>query len=103
MPRTAKLTQVAPLIPTPGAWNVHTHRLSVLLGQGNSSFLLPGVIATTAVHSTPLLADVNGDGTPDSVVLDGSGFILLRPGIPGSHGQFGSPLIVNQLAPPSAA
>ena len=46
-------------------------------------------------HSNPLVADVNGDGTDDVLVVDGAGDILYRQGIPGQPGSFLPPVIVN--------
>lgn len=44
------------------------------------------VSAASAVgmSDTPFLADLTGDGILDSVVLDGSGDILDRAGLPGA-------------------
>ena len=42
-------------------------------------------------HATPLVADVNGDGTDDVLVVDGAGDILYRQGIPGQPGTFCRP------------
>ena len=38
--------------------------------------------------ANPLVADVNGDGTDDVLVVDGAGNILYRQGIPGQPGTF---------------
>ena len=54
----------------------------------------PGQFATTP-HATPLVADVNGDGTDDVLVVDGAGDILYRQGIPGQPGTFEPPVTVN--------
>ena len=54
----------------------------------------PGQFATTP-HATPLVADVNGDGTDDVLVVDGAGNILYRQGIPGQPGTFEPPVTVN--------
>ena len=47
----------------------------------------PDQFATTP-HATPLVADVNGDGTPDVLVVNSAGNILYRQGIPGQPGSF---------------
>ena len=57
-------------------------------------FVTPGQSATTP-HATPLVADVNGDGTDDVLVVDGAGEILYRQGIPGQPGTFEPPVTVN--------
>jgi FG-GAP-like repeat len=41
------------------------------------------------------VADVNGDGTDDVLVVDGRGNILYRQGIPGQPGTFEPPVTVN--------
>ena len=68
--------------------------VAVLLGNGDGTFVDPGQFATTP-HATPLVADVNGDGTDDVLVVDGSGNILYRQGIPGQPGTFEPPVTVN--------
>ena len=50
-------------------------------------------------HATPLVADVNGDGTDDVLVVDGAGDILYRQGIPGQPGSFVPPVTVNPGSP----
>ena len=68
--------------------------VSVLLGNGDGTFSNPGQFATTP-HATPLVADVNGDGTNDVLVVDGAGNILYRQAIPGQPGTFEPPVTVN--------
>ncbi len=68
--------------------------VSVLLGNGDGTFADPGQLATTP-HATPLVADVNGDGTDDVLVVDGAGDILYRQGIPGHPGTFDPPVTIN--------
>ena len=68
--------------------------VSVLLGNGDGTFTAPGQFATTP-HATPLVADVNGDGTDDVLVVDGAGNILYRQGIPGQAGTFEPPVTIN--------
>ena len=71
-----------------------SNSVSVLLGNGDGTFADPSQLATTP-HATPLVADVNGDGTDDVLVVDGSGNILYRQGIPGQPGSFLPPVTVN--------
>jgi len=68
--------------------------VSVLLANGDGTFADAGKFATTP-RATPLLADVNGDGTSDVLVVDGAGNILYRQGVPGQPGSFEPPVTVN--------
>ena len=68
--------------------------VSVLLGKGDGTFVSPSQLSTTP-HATPLVADVNGDGTSDVLVVDGAGNILYRQGVPGQPGSFEPPVPVN--------
>ncbi len=68
--------------------------VSVLLGNGDGTFTDPNQLATTP-YATPLVADVNGDGTADVLVVDSAGNILYRQGIPGQPGSFLPPVTVN--------
>jgi hypothetical protein len=79
--------------------------VTVLLGLGNATFTAPGAIASTDFQSTPLLADINGDGVPDSLVVDLSGRILVRLGQADSPGEFAPPILINdpQTHPARAA
>jgi len=72
--------------------------VSVLLNTGDGTFVDAGQFATTP-HATPLVADVNGDGTDDVLVVDGAGNILYRQGIPGQPGTFEPPVTVNPNDP----
>jgi hypothetical protein len=72
--------------------------VSVLLGDRDGRFVDPGQLATTP-YATPLVADVNGDGTDDVLVVDGAGDILYRQGIAGEPGSFEPPVTVNRGFP----
>jgi hypothetical protein len=78
--------------------NSGDNTVSVLLGNGDGTFSDPGQFATTP-HATPLIADVNGDGTDDVLVVDGHGNILYRQGIPGEPGSFEPPVTINPNNP----
>ena len=68
--------------------------VSILLGNGDGTLIDASQFVTTT-HSSPLVADVNGDGSPDVLVVNGSGNILYRQGIPGQPGTFEPPVTVN--------
>jgi hypothetical protein len=68
--------------------------VSILSGTGDGTFLSPDTIANE-IHATPLVADLNGDGTPDVVVLNRAGEILVRYGRPDTPGTFDPPVILN--------
>ena len=67
----------------------------VLTGKGDGTFtrIIPG---SDTIRSNPLVADLNGDGVQDSVVLDSSGAIHFRRGLGGAQlGFFGSSQALN--------
>jgi hypothetical protein len=68
--------------------------VAVLLGNGGGTFASSGESATVP-HATPLVADVTGDGTDDVLVVDGSGNILFRQGIPDQPATFQPPITIN--------
>jgi len=74
--------------------NYQDNTVSVLLGNGDGTFSDPSQLATTP-HATPLVADVNGDGTEDVLVINGAGDILYRQGQPGRPGSFDPPVTIN--------
>ncbi len=75
--------------------------IATLLNNGDGSFSEPGQVITAA-QNTPLLADVNGDGTADALVLDGNGNILLREGNPLAKGSYLPPAIAGAGFPSRA-
>ncbi len=76
------------------AANQYDNNASVLLGNGDGTFTTPGQLATD-LHATPLVADVNGDGTDDVLVIDAAGEILYRQGIPEELADLLPPVTVN--------
>jgi len=76
----------------------HDSAIGVLLGKGDGTFE-PVAAGGVGLTNTPVLADFNGDGIPDSVVLDRSGNILFRAGLPGATGTFAPPEILNPGRP----
>src|SRR5262249_36468879 len=72
--------------------------VSVLLGNGDGRFSNPGQ-SVTIPHTTPLVADGNGDGTDDVLVVNGAGDILYRRGIAGQSGTFEPPVTINPGVP----
>jgi hypothetical protein len=54
------------------------------------------------VNDTPLHGDFNGDGIAGTVVIDQSGNILFRGGLPGSTDAFAPPEILNPGRPARA-
>ena len=91
-PRGGRLQRRRP--SRPGHRKRDSSTVSVLLGNGDGTFSTPGQSATTPT-ATPLVADVNGDGTDDVLVVDGAGNILFRQGVPGQPGTFEPPVTVN--------
>ncbi|MGO9923594.1 MAG: FG-GAP repeat domain-containing protein, partial [Isosphaeraceae bacterium] len=79
----------------------HDSAIGVLLGTGVGTFE-PVAAGGVGLTDTPLLADFNGDGIPDSVVLDRSGNILFRAGLPGAADTFAPPEILNPTRPARA-
>lgn len=81
--------------------NYGNNTVSILLGTGSGSFL--SSTSATPQQSTPLLADLNGDGALDSVIVNQNGMILYRPGVLLTPGTFGAALVVNPTDPARAA
>ena len=68
--------------------------LFVKLNQGADTFADPSALPA-AMHATPVLADLNGDGVDDLLVIDQAGQILWRKGQAGEPGSFEPPVTVN--------
>ncbi len=77
----------------------HDSAIGILLGKGNGSFSPATAASGVALSDTPFLADLNGDGVLDSIVLDRSGDILFRKGMPGATNAFAPPVILNPGRP----
>jgi hypothetical protein len=75
--------------------------LSLFEGVGDGTFVPPGTTAT-AIHSVPLIADLNGHGAADVAVVNRDGQILFRRGRPGAPGSFTAPVVVNPDPDPAA-
>jgi hypothetical protein len=69
--------------------------VSVGLGLGDGTFVNVIHDGAHPVHSTPLVADLNGDGVPDVAILAGNGQILVRFGNPAAAGTFAPPVVLN--------
>jgi FG-GAP-like repeat len=81
--------------------------VSVILGnpaleQPAPTFLVaPTPERFVAPRQTPHRGDLDQDGTPDIVVLDGAGQILFRRGLPGTDNLFAPPVLINGDGPPA--
>ncbi len=73
--------------------------VSVLLGDGNYGFTAPLTTAGIGMRNTPFVANLDGSGGPDSVILDRSGNVLFRKGLPGAASPLVPPVIVNPGRP----
>jgi FG-GAP-like repeat len=71
----------------------------VFLGRGDGSFVDTSLFSSPLPRAVPHLVDVNGDGALDSIVVSGTGDILVRPGRLGEPGVFSAPLLVNRDEP----
>ena len=67
---------------------------TAISNNGDGSFLAPSQLILNS-QDTPLVADVNGDGTADVLVVDSNGDILYREGNPVAPGSFLPPVIIN--------
>ena len=80
----------------------HDSTIGTLLGQGNGTFEPAPAGSGVGLNNTPLYGDFNDDGIADTVVLDRSGNILFRAGLPGSTDAFAPPEILNPGRPARA-
>ena len=80
----------------------HDSAVGVLLGKGDGTFEPAPAGSGVGLSDTPFLADFNGNGIADSVVLDRSGEILYRAGLPGAPGTFAPPVVLNPGRPARA-
>ena len=78
----------------PAVGNIDDNDVSVLLNNGDGTFADPGQFSTTP-HATPEVADLNGDGTDDVLVINAAGDILFRQGQSEDPGRFKPPVKVN--------
>ena len=77
---------------------LNSSSVATLLNNGDGTFTSASQLAITP-QATPLVADVTGDGTDDVLVVNGSGEILYRQGVPGQPGTFEPPIILNPPLP----
>ena len=75
--------------------STYTAATSVLLNLGGDTFEPLSQADAVTPSNTPYLVDLTGNGIDDSVVLDGSGNILYRAGLPGASDSFAPPVILN--------
>ena len=76
------------------ATGADTSEVSIFLDDGNGTLSPPAEIAA-AVSGAPVVADINGDGTDDVLVVNSAGQVLYRQGNPRQPGSFDPPVIVN--------
>ena len=78
---------LAAIIPDPAT-------VPVLLGNGYDTFA-PADLYATAPDTTPLVADLNGDGIDDVLVVNAAGDILYRQGLSQGSDAFAPPVAIN--------
>jgi hypothetical protein len=76
-----------------GSSVINVPAVSIFLGSSTGA-LVPGAIVSP-LQATPLTADINGDGTLDTVIVNQAGSILFRAGLPQAPGTFAPPIVVN--------
>ena len=80
------------------AANSYYDDVPVVLSEGDGSFVDPSELPAS-FRATPVLADVDGDGAADALVIDSAGDILYRQGVPGKPGAFEPPVTINPGLP----
>lgn len=80
-----------------------TVSLETPLPGADPPFFFNPPTAAASPRPTPLLADVNGDGIKDSVIVSRAGAILLRPGLASPPGAFAPAIRVNPTDRPARA
>ncbi len=68
--------------------------IPVLLTNSDGTFTTANWIAT-APDNTPVVADINGDGIDDALVIDAAGDILYRQGLAQGSTSFAPPIAIN--------
>ncbi len=68
--------------------------VTTLLNRGDGTFSSGGQVVTGS-QDTPVVADVNNDGTGDVFMVAGNGKILYRQGNPEAPGSFQPPVSIN--------
>jgi hypothetical protein len=71
------------------------------LGNGDGTFALANT-TSEPIHATPLVADLDGDGADDIVVVSAAGQVLLRAGRSDTPGSYLPPVVVNPAPDPAA-
>jgi uncharacterized protein (TIGR03437 family) len=71
---------------------------SLLLSNGDGSFRSAGSVGTVAMEGVALVADFNGDGIPDLLLLRIAGNLAVALGR--GDGTFGNELVLNYTLPP---
>ncbi len=64
-----------------------------------AQFQLSTPASGVAIRNIPYLQDLTGDGIPDELILNGSGVLLFRRGLPGAPDQFAPPVPLNAGLP----
>jgi hypothetical protein len=79
--------------------NAYDNTVSELLGLGEAQFRTATPANSIAPRNTPFLQDLTGDGIADQLVLNSSGDLLFRQGLPGPANSFAPPVPINAGRP----